>query len=295
VPASPSQTALASSLRLAVMRLARRMRSERADTSLTLTQLATLATLERRGPLSPRELAAAERVQPPSMTRIAASLEAAGLVTRTDHPTDGRQVLLSVAPDRGRAAARGPPPPGGLAGPAAARAGPGGPRRAAPRHRGARPAGRRVRAAARGAGEGTFRSLRNRNYRLFAGGQVVSLSGTWGQRVAQDWLVLDLSGSSGVALGITTGLQFLPVLLFGLYGGVLADRYDKRRLLLGRQAAMAVLALVLAVLDLTGSVQLWHVYAWPSGWGWPPPWTPRRGRPSSARWSARTTCRTPSA
>jgi DNA-binding MarR family transcriptional regulator len=80
------------------MRLARRMRSERADTSLTLTQLATLATLERRGPLTPRELAAAERVQPPSMTRIAASLETAGLVTRTDHPTDGRQVLLAVAP-----------------------------------------------------------------------------------------------------------------------------------------------------------------------------------------------------
>jgi DNA-binding MarR family transcriptional regulator len=98
VPAALSETALASALRLAVMRLARRMRSERADTSLTLTQLATLATLERRGPLSPRELAAAERVQPPSMTRIAASLEAAGLVTRTDHPTDGRQVLLTIAP-----------------------------------------------------------------------------------------------------------------------------------------------------------------------------------------------------
>jgi DNA-binding MarR family transcriptional regulator len=95
---STSDTALASALRLAVMRLARRMRSERADTSLTLTQLATLATLERRGPLTPRELAAAERVQPPSMTRIAASLEAAGLVTRTDHPTDGRQVLLALAP-----------------------------------------------------------------------------------------------------------------------------------------------------------------------------------------------------
>jgi MFS family permease len=119
----------------------------------------------------------------------------------------------------------------------------------------------------RAAGEGTFRSLRNRNYRLFAAGQVVSLSGTWGQRVAQDWLVLDLSGSSGIALGITTGLQFLPVLLFGLYGGVLADRYDKRRLLIGAQAAMAVLALVLAVLDLTGSVQLWHVYVLAFGLG----------------------------
>ncbi len=114
---------------------------------------------------------------------------------------------------------------------------------------------------------GTFRSLRNRNYRLFATGQVISLSGTWGQRVAQDWLVLELSGNSGVALGITTGLQFLPVLLFGLYGGVLADRYDKRRLLLGAQAAMGLLALLLAVLDLTGSVQLWHVYALAFGLG----------------------------
>ncbi len=93
-----SETVLASTLRLAVMRLARRMRAERADTSLTLSQLAALATLERGGPLTPRELAAAERVQPPSMTRLTASLEAAGLLVRTDHPTDGRQVLLSVSP-----------------------------------------------------------------------------------------------------------------------------------------------------------------------------------------------------
>jgi MFS family permease len=116
-------------------------------------------------------------------------------------------------------------------------------------------------------GAGTFRSLRNRNYRLFASGQVVSLSGTWAQRVAQDWLVLELSGNSGVALGITTGLQFLPVLVFGLYGGVLADRYDKRKLLLGAQAAMGLLALALAVLDLSGAVQLWHVYALAFGLG----------------------------
>ena len=93
-----ADTALASSLRLAVMRLARRMRSERPDDSLTLTQLAALATLERRGPLTPRELAAAERVQPPSMTRIATALEGAGLVTRSDHPSDGRQVLLAASP-----------------------------------------------------------------------------------------------------------------------------------------------------------------------------------------------------
>ena len=106
----------------------------------------------------------------------------------------------------------------------------------------------------------TFRSLRVRNYRLFASGQLVSLSGTWAQRVAQDWLVLELSDNSGVALGITTGLQFLPMLLFGLYGGVLADRYDKRRLLIGAQVAMGLLALVLGLLDLTGAVTLWQVY-----------------------------------
>ena len=94
-----SDSALASSLRLAVMRLARRMRSERPDSSLTLSQLAALATLELHGPLTPRELAAHERVQPPSMTRIAACLESAGLATRTHHPTDGRQVLLAVSPD----------------------------------------------------------------------------------------------------------------------------------------------------------------------------------------------------
>ena len=108
---------------------------------------------------------------------------------------------------------------------------------------------------------GTFRSLRERNYRLFASGQVVSLSGTWAQRVAQDWLVLEISPDPGLALGVTTALQFLPVLLFGLYGGLLADRYDKRRLLVGAQAVMGMLAVLLGVLDLTHVVQLWHVYA----------------------------------
>jgi DNA-binding MarR family transcriptional regulator len=94
-----SESAVASALRLAVMRLARRLRGERSDTSLTISQIAALSTLERSGPLTPRELAAAERVQPPSMTRIAASLEAAGLVTRTAHPSDGRQVLLAASPE----------------------------------------------------------------------------------------------------------------------------------------------------------------------------------------------------
>ena len=88
---------LASALRLAVMRLARRMRAERSDTLLTLSQLAALATLERHGAMSPRDLAAAERVQPPSLTRLAASLEEQGLITRTPHASDGRRVLLAVS------------------------------------------------------------------------------------------------------------------------------------------------------------------------------------------------------
>lgn len=111
-----------------------------------------------------------------------------------------------------------------------------------------------------------FSSLHNRNYRLFAAGQVVSNTGTWMQRLAQDWLVLKLTGSV-TALGITTGLQFLPMLLFGLWGGAIADRYGKRRLLIVTQAAMGLLAAVLAVLDLAGVVHVWHVWLLALGLG----------------------------
>jgi MFS family permease len=107
----------------------------------------------------------------------------------------------------------------------------------------------------------TFGSLQTRNYRLFATGQVISNTGSWMQRVAQDWLVLDLTHGSGTALGITTGLQFLPLLLFSLWGGMVADRYPKRLILMGTQAAAGGLALILGVLALTHTVQIWHVYA----------------------------------
>jgi MFS family permease len=106
----------------------------------------------------------------------------------------------------------------------------------------------------------TFGSLRIRNYRLYAAGGVVSNVGTWMQRVAQDWLVLQLSHNDGVALGITTGLQFLPMLLFGPWGGTLADRYSKRKLLIATQAFMAVVGAVLGLLDVTGVVEVWHVF-----------------------------------
>jgi DNA-binding MarR family transcriptional regulator len=90
--------ALAHDLRLAVMRFSRRLRNQRVDTSVTLTHLAALSTLKRNGPMSPGELAAQERVQPPSMTRVVVALEGMGLVTRTPHPTDGRQVIIGLTP-----------------------------------------------------------------------------------------------------------------------------------------------------------------------------------------------------
>jgi MFS family permease len=105
-----------------------------------------------------------------------------------------------------------------------------------------------------------FRSLRVRNYRLYASGQLISLTGTWMQRVAQDWLVLELT-NSGTALGVVTALQFGPSLLLGPWGGVLADRLDKRKMLLATQSAMALVALVLGLLDVAGIVQYWHVLA----------------------------------
>ncbi|WP_395691209.1 MFS transporter [Nocardioides sp.] len=106
----------------------------------------------------------------------------------------------------------------------------------------------------------TFRALHNPNYRLYLAGSVVSNTGTWMQRVAQDWLVLQLPGNSGTELGITTGLQFLPVLLLSPYAGVVADRFPKRRLLQVTQATMALTSLVLAVIAVLGIVSTWQVY-----------------------------------
>lgn len=98
-----------------------------------------------------------------------------------------------------------------------------------------------------------FPSLRHRNFRLFFFGQMVSLIGTWTQQVAQSWLVWTISHSPFM-LGVFAGLQSLPVLVFGLYGGVLADRYPKRALLITTQVTAALLAFILATLTFTGAV-----------------------------------------
>jgi MFS family permease len=107
----------------------------------------------------------------------------------------------------------------------------------------------------------TFRALKNANYRLWASGAIVSNTGTWMQRIAQDWLVLtQLTHNSGVAVGITTGLQFAPVLFLAPVAGVIADRFERRKVLIATQVSSGVLALILGLLVVTGVAQLWHVY-----------------------------------
>lgn len=105
----------------------------------------------------------------------------------------------------------------------------------------------------------TFHALRVRNFRWFIEGQLLSSVGTWMQWVAAPWLVLQLT-DSGVALGIDTALGALPILLFGAWGGVLADRFDNRRILIWTQSLYAAFALVLFALDVTEVVRVWHVY-----------------------------------
>src|SRR6266581_5689397 len=104
----------------------------------------------------------------------------------------------------------------------------------------------------------TFLALRHRNFRLFWGGQLISLIGTWMQTIGQAWLVLELTHSAWW-LGLVGALQFLPVMLLSLFGGVLADRLPKRAVLCFTQSFAMLQAFVLWILVATGGVQLWHV------------------------------------
>jgi MFS family permease len=106
----------------------------------------------------------------------------------------------------------------------------------------------------------TFRSMRLRNYRLYFFGQLVSNVGTWMQNVALIWLVFTLTHSA-TAVGFITAAQFLPMLLFATYGGVIADRFDKRRTLMASQTGMAVAAAALAAITLGGAARMWMIYA----------------------------------
>jgi MFS family permease len=108
------------------------------------------------------------------------------------------------------------------------------------------------------AGRVTFAALSVPNYRRYYGGQSISLIGTWMQMTAQSWLVYTLT-HSGAILGVILALQTLPVLVLGPYGGVVADRVDKRRMMIALQSAMGVQALVLGLLTVTGVVRVWEI------------------------------------
>lgn len=112
----------------------------------------------------------------------------------------------------------------------------------------------------------TFSSLKFRNYRLYVISQIISFSGTWMQSVAQAWLVLELTGS-GTQLGTILACQFVPTLLLAPYGGMIADRFEKRRLIIGTQTTAGALAATLGILTITGSVRLWMVYVIAAGFG----------------------------
>jgi MFS family permease len=105
----------------------------------------------------------------------------------------------------------------------------------------------------------TFISLRNSNFRIYFAAQIASNIGSWIQITAENWLVLQLA-DSGLALGITNALQFGPLVLFGFYGGVIADRFDRRRLLIATQSALALLAGAIGVLVAIHLIQLWMIW-----------------------------------
>jgi MFS family permease len=107
-------------------------------------------------------------------------------------------------------------------------------------------------------GNSTFSSLRIRNYRLYYIGQIISNAGTWMQSIAQAWLVLKLT-NSGTMLGLVTALQYLPILFLGPWGGLIADRFSKRKLIIITQSVFGILALILGTLVATGLAQLWMV------------------------------------
>ncbi len=108
--------------------------------------------------------------------------------------------------------------------------------------------------------DGNWRSFRHRNFRILFPANALSNIGTWAQRVAQDWLVLELTDNNGAALGLITAVQFAPVLFFSLHGGALADRVNKRKLLIATNAVAALACYGIGILVLIEKIELWHVF-----------------------------------
>ena len=249
---------MASRLRLSINRLHRLLRQE-SLAGLSPAQASALGAVNRLGSPTLGELAAIEQVQPPTMTKIVASLADAGMVTRVTDAADRRSARVRITPAGKRSMERirtlknafltrrlaelSPEEQAGAAGAGGAPRTSGGPM-----------------SRLAEAGHRTFRALSVRNYRLFFTGQVISVSGTWMQMVAQTYLILFRLHGTGVDVAIATGLQFVPLLLLGPFGGLIADRLDKRKVLYATQSSAAVLALALGLLVITHSIHLWQVF-----------------------------------
>ncbi|CAB4565718.1 MAG: MFS transporter [Actinobacteria bacterium] len=108
--------------------------------------------------------------------------------------------------------------------------------------------------------DGNWRSFRHRNFRIFFWASVLANIGNWAQRIAQDWLVLELTNNNGTYLGLVTAVQFAPVLFFSLYGGKIADRFNKRKVLVLTNIVGGATSLTLGLLAITNNAKLWHVF-----------------------------------
>ncbi len=261
-------TETAQRLRIVFGRLARMLRPTAASLAadLTPTRAAVLLNTVRNGPVRLADVAADEGLNPTLLSRTVANLAQAGLVTRTADETDRRSAWLDATPagrelaERIRAQRthavenlRWPR----LAG--RSQAGRGG----NPGARGTRPApapGQPMSPLIRRVSNTTFAALEVPNYRLFIGGQAISLIGTWMQMTAQAWLVLQLTHSA-TTLGLIVALQTLPVLFLAPYGGLVADRVDKRKATIIAQTLMGVQALVLGLLTVFHVVTVWEIGA----------------------------------
>ena len=260
----------AARLRVALARLSRRLRPTEAAGSLTATEVDVLIAAERRGPIRLSDLANFAGLNPTMLSRLIPKLERAGLVRRLPDDSD-RRVSVWKPPRPGRPSPRIRSERNDvlsrqlseLATPE-----PRGPRHRLARARGAgREARRRRPVHLRGRGpmsglvsilRRTFSALSVPNFRRYFLGQFTSLIGTWMQTVAQSWLVYTLTHSA-TALGFVVALQTLPVLVLGPYAGVIADRVDKRKLMIVLQALMGLQALALGLLAVTHVVRFWQV------------------------------------
>ncbi len=252
-------------LRAVIGRLARRLRPTETAVSagLTPTRITVLQAVTRRGPLRLSELAASEGINPTMLSRVTADLVDAGLLERASDEGDRRAAWVAATAAGKRLAERirrERTDAVSLALSALSDDERETIERALPALEAARRTARRRPPVTRvvRAGRITFAALSVRNYRRYYAGQAISLIGTWMQMTAQSWLVLTLT-HSGAALGAIVALQTLPVLLLAPYGGVIADRIDKRRLMIVLQSAMGVQALVLGILTVTGAVRVWEV------------------------------------